>query len=281
MDDQTPEVPYNGRMVVAQLARFDLAMTADSGQCFRMRMLTPDRCILQAQDRFVTVTDLGGGSFAFSCEEAEYHGFWADYLDAQTDYDPIHRMARDPYAAQAVDFARGMRILRQQPWETLICFILSQRRNIPSIRHCVHLLCQRFGQSVGDGLFAFPSPEALAAAPIEQLAACSLGYRTRYVAQTARLVASGAADLNAWQSLDDPALENRLLTLPGVGIKVAACVMLFGYYRLNAFPVDIWIDRVIQTQYGGISPLTRYAPYAGVIQQCLFVYSRHLAKTRS
>lgn len=272
-------VVYNERMYEVHLAPLDLTRTADSGQCFRMRMIASDTCFIQAQDRYVTVTDLGGGHFGFSCDEAEYHARWASFLDAGTDYGPIHDLAHDEYARQAVDFARGVRILRQDPWETLIGFILSQRKNIPAIRHCVEQLCVRFGRPIGDGLYAFPTPEALANAPQEELAVCSLGYRTRYVSQTARMVASGQADLYAWRTQDDAALESALLTLPGVGVKVAACVMLFGYHRLNAFPVDVWIDRVMKNEYGGRFPVAHYAPYAGVIQQYLFVYARHMSRT--
>lgn len=269
---------YTAAMFETVIAPLDLAMTAASGQCFRMSMTTPDTCLVQAHDRAVTVTGLGGGRFSFSCDADTYHAFWADFFDARTDYGPIHALAHDAYTRRAVHFARGVRILRQDPWETLICFILSQRKNIAAIRHCVEQLCTRFGAPMADGLYAFPTPEALAAAPLDALGACSLGYRTRYVAKTAALVASGQADLMAWHALDDAALEAALLTLPGVGVKVAACVMLFGYHRLNAFPVDVWIDRVLQSEYGGTFPVSRYAPYAGVIQQYLFVYARHLAR---
>lgn len=261
-------------MFEATISPLDLALTAGSGQCFRMAMLSQDVCRVVAGHRCVTVRTLGGGRFLFSCDEAEYRTFWAGFFDADTDYDGLLPAAHDAYAQAAVRYARGVRILRQQPWEALISFILSQRRSIPAIRLCVDRLCRAYGRPVADGVCAFPTPRALADAPPDGLAACSLGYRAPYVSQTARLVASGEVSLDALDALPDDALASALQRLPGVGPKVAACVMLFGYHRLNAFPVDVWIDRVLRDQYGGQFPRELYAPCAGVIQQYLFVYAR-------
>jgi N-glycosylase/DNA lyase len=178
---------------------------------------------------------------------------------------------------RACDYGRGIRMLRQDPWEMLITFILSQRKNIPAIRHCVEALCSCYGEpigSAGEPLFAFPSAERLAAQDERCLLDCSLGYRAKYVSAAARLVASGALDLSALAALSDDALMDALLAVPGVGEKVANCVLLFGYHRLGRFPRDVWINRIVENEYDGEFPLERYPGIAGALQQYMFYYAR-------
>jgi N-glycosylase/DNA lyase len=118
--------------------------------------------------------------------------------------------------------------------------------------------------------YAFPTPQRLAEASLEELSACSLGYRAPYIQAAARSVAAVETDLVSIDSLNDEALLQKLLALYGVGVKVASCVMLFGFHRLNLAPVDVWIKRVIDNEYGGVSPFPKYAGYAGVMQQYMF-----------
>ncbi len=258
---------------------FSLRTTAESGQCFRMLPAGGNAFTVAAMGRLLEVTGLPGGEFLFDCSPEEYEGVWRGYFDLDTDYGRFYSAVPpdDPFLSRAVAFSRGLRILRQDPWETLVSFILSQRRNLPSIRRCVENLCASFGErrdAGGRNFFAFPSPEALAAQGPERLAGCSLGYRAGYVHGTALAVASGRVDLGALAGADDAELLRVLCTLPGVGVKVASCVLLFGYHRLDAFPVDVWISRVEREVYGGAFPRERYPGFAGVLQQCLFFYAR-------
>ena len=261
---------------------FDLALTAASGQCFRFVLKGQDNYRLVAFGKVLDVRCEGGDVFSFSCGQEEYDALWRRYFDLETDYG--RRFSAIPadgsYLHRAVTHAGGLRILRQDAFETLISFIISQRKSIPAIRDCVSRLSRRFGRQIDGDAYAFPSPGALAAADAGELAACGLGYRVKYVGETARLVASGAADLRAMSGLSDGALKAELQKLPGVGEKVADCVMLFGFHRLNAFPVDVWIDRVLSSEYPGGFPAHLYPGWAGVLQQCLFCYARHLAGKR-
>ena len=256
---------------------FDIRKTAESGQCFRMRRSAADSEVweIQALDRFVTARETSDG-VQFSCSEAEFSDFWGDYLDIDTDYAAIEKTVDpgDEFLTKAAEYSRGIRILRQDPWEMLITFIISQRKNIPAITSCVEKLCTEFGSSIGEGLYAFPTPQQLAAAG-DAISSCSLGYRDKYVANAAMLTASGEADIYAWKTLPDDELTEHLLSLYGVGIKVANCVKLFGYHRINAFPVDVWIKRVIDEKYGGSFPVERYDGFAGIIQQYMFFYGRN------
>ena len=162
----------------------------------------------------------------------------------------------------------------------LISFIISQRKNIPAIKASIEKICALAGDVIaedkeGSPIYSFPTPERLAALSMDELSSCSLGYRDKYVHQAALDVASGALDLESLSALDDDALLQELLKLYGVGVKVANCEILFGYHRLNAFPKDVWINRVLDLRYPGGFPFDKYAPYNGIMQQYLFFYSRN------
>jgi N-glycosylase/DNA lyase len=210
------------------------------------------------------------------CTHEAHETVWKEYFDWDTDYAAI-RAAIDPSDAFLVDAARfgaGIRILRQDAWEMLVSFIISQRKNIPAIRKSVEMLCQRYGESICDSVFAFPTAQRLAALDLACLLDCSLGYRGKYIQAAAMMVASGAIDLEAMRNLDDDRLLQTLKSVPGVGEKVANCVMLFGYHRLARFPVDVWIERVFAREYPEGFPFERYEGIGGVLQQYIFYYAR-------
>ena len=186
----------------------------------------------------------------------------------------------DAFLRRACEYGRGIRILRQEGWETLVSFIISQQKNIPAIKTCVETLCMRYGEPIEGGAFAFPTAERLASLEEAHFLACSLGYRAKYVLAAARMAISGALDLSAIGGLDDGALHDALLRVPGVGEKVANCVMLFGYHRLSRFPRDVWINRVEAREYGGAFPEGRYPDTAGVLQQYVFYYARETAREK-
>jgi N-glycosylase/DNA lyase len=159
---------------------------------------------------------------------------------------------RDPAMTAARDFCRGLRIIRQPRWECLATFICSSMKQVAHIRQISLALRRRFGTAkmiYVTHAYDFPSAERLGRSSDRELRDCALGYRAKNLLATARLVASGKADLEAWRTLPDAELRARLCELPGVGAKVANCVMLFAYERLRAFPVDVWIERVLRQQY--------------------------------
>lgn len=258
---------------------FDVGMTAESGQCFRFNKVDEQSHGLIAKGKLLTIKSLGNDQFELNCTKDEFDSHWHDYFDLERDYRALNSFhdEEDSYIARAISHARGIRILKQDPFETLVAFIISQRKSIPAIKTCMEKLAITFGQPIMPGVFAFPAPVALALASEEDLAACGLGYRTRYIKQTAQMVASGAADLEQFYLLNDDQLMQQLLLFPGVGKKVASCVMLFAYARMDAFPVDVWIERVLKTHYPQGFPYERYPGVLGIIQQYLFVYARHEA----
>ncbi|WP_312942912.1 DNA glycosylase [Oscillibacter sp.] len=261
-------------MIVALKEEFDIGKIADSGQCFRLKRLEEGRFRAVAGNRWIELQEQPD-AWALDCSKEEFDGFWRGYFDLDTDYAAFRAAVpeKDAYLTAATAFGSGIRILRQDPWEMLVTFIISQRKNIPAIRACVETLCRRYGEVLGPE-YGFPSAEALAAAGEEGLRACALGYRAGYILAAARLVEAGTLNLAALAELDDEALPETLMTVPGVGVKVASCVALFGYHRIAAFPRDVWINRVVREHYRGRFPLYRYKGFAGVMQQYLFYYAR-------
>ena len=257
---------------------------AESGQCFRLNEVGPGDFHLVALGRFLRITETEKGCYTFHCSEEEYRKFWHSYFDLGTDYGLFSSAipVEDSFLSRAAEAGEGIRILRQDPWEMLITFIISQRKNIPAIKKAVELLSERYGEPmVGEGAleegpqpFAFPTAKVLACLSLEELKACSLGYRAPYILAASKMVAEGELMLEEIAELEDADLFQQLLRVPGVGEKVANCVLLFGFYRIGAFPRDVWINRVIEEEYGGNFPLELYEGYGGVIQQYMFYYGR-------
>jgi len=159
---------------------------------------------------------------------------------------------KDPVMNAARNFCHGLRIIRQPKWECLATFICSSMKQVAHIRQISLALRKRFGEqrTIGSQLvYTFVSPWRLGQASEKELRDCKLGYRAKNLRATARLVSSGQADLEAWSALSDAELRKQLCALPGVGPKIANCVMLFAYERLRAFPIDVWIERVLRQHY--------------------------------
>lgn len=264
-------------MILIRNDDFDLQKIAQSGQCFRLNAGKEGYTLL-AHGHVLRLRNTPDGCEA-DCSQAEYEAFWNGYFDLERDYSEIRRAAdpKDSFLQRALSYGWGIRILWQDPWEMLVSFIISQRKNIPAIKACVETLCTRYGEPIesqGQRFHAFPSAERLAALEERCFLECSLGYRAKYVRAAAQMVASGTLNLGEIGLLPDDALMNALLGVPGVGEKVANCVMLFGYQRLSRFPRDVWINRIVEQEYGGEFPAMRYPDTAGVLQQYLFYYAR-------
>jgi N-glycosylase/DNA lyase len=268
-------------MITIESSDFNIRKIAESGQSFRLNVNTDGGYTLVAKGRVLRLWDTADGC-QIDCTQREFDAVWRDYFDLGTDYAAI-RAGVDPgdaFLVRACDYGAGIRMLRQEPWEMLVSFIISQRKNIPAIKFCVEALCSRYGEPIesnGERFFAFPSAEKLAQLDEAHFLACSLGYRAKYVLSAARMIASGALDLSAIATLDDAKLFDALLTVSGVGEKVANCVMLFGYHRLDRFPRDVWINRIEAREYGGAFPTERYPDTAGILQQYIFYYARSAA----
>ena len=272
----------------------DMKKIADSGQIFRFNVYD-DEFSLVAGDKLLFIKEDKNG-YILSCNEREFNEFWLDYFDLRLDYGDFEKNIpeTDIFLKNAAKYSYGIRILNQDKWEMLISFIISQRKSIPAIKSSIEKLAKVYGKKIDMKIpefiknidadtefYTFPTPKELANADIEDLNACSLGYRSPYIEASAKAVYTKDMDLDAIDALDDEKLLGALMSLKGVGIKVANCVALFGYHRIAAFPIDVWIKRMIDEHYDGEFPLELYKGYAGVIQQYIFYYGRESAKHSS
>lgn len=259
---------------------FDLYKIINSGQCFRAVELENGCFRFIADTHVLYISHIRGMKYEVSCSRYVWNHFWKPYFDLSTSYQNLRSSIRkdDCFLAKAADYSQGIRILRQDPWETLVTFIISQRKSIPAIRSSVERLCAAWGHPIAgdrETLYSFPSASVLSHLSLEDLASCSLGYRAPYIKETASILQKKPHLLKTMALMDDQPLLEALMELPGVGIKVASCTALFGFHRTAAAPVDVWIQRVIDQHYGGINPFPGYGKNAGILQQYLFYYAQH------
>ncbi len=276
-------------MVTVSIPFFDLAKTADSGQAFRIKVIDGSHIELVAYGRYLQIARTGKDTYALSCSENEFETIWRSYLDLDRDYEAIVNSIdkNDRYLLEASEFGKGIRILRQDIFETTISYIISQRRSIPSITTSVERISKLCGKKIIapklDKLFvkplceeyyAFPSPEELYRLQFKELENTGVGYRAPYIARAAEEFASGKLDPESLNSLTDEELYKALTGMYGVGTKVANCIMLFAFARTGRFPVDVWIKRIEDRYYGGHFDYTAYPDTAGIMQQFMFYYER-------
>lgn len=258
---------------------FSIRQICESGQCFRLERLGGEEELygLTALGRYLEIRQ-EGNEIAFDCSQQEYEQIWKNYFDLEEDYgkiiDSIDR--EDAYLLRAADYGSGIRILRQDLWEIIVSFLISQQNNIRRIRKCIDLLCKTYGEKIqaanGRVYHDFPGAKALSAVPLEDLYACNLGYRSRYIHETALSIAEGEVDLEAVKAMDHEAAKEELLKLCGVGVKVAECICLFALHHTEAFPVDTHINKALRTWYPQGFPFERYKGYEGTLQQYIFYY---------
>ena len=256
--------------------------TFECGQCFRWNPDGSGGYTGAASGRAARVFALGGTA-RVECEEADI-GFWRDYLDMGTDYDAAREsVMRGEYLTDCARTGEGIRILRQDKWEALCSFIISQCNNIPRIKSIVEKLCALFGEPFETpwGVkHSFPAAERVALLEEPELAPLRAGYRAAYIINAARAVASGDIDLDAAAAMDGDAARRYLKGLSGVGDKVANCAVLFGLHRLDAFPVDVWIKRALREHMPpGFDPKS-LGEYAGLAQQYMFFAEREKSAGR-
>jgi len=259
--------------VLLKIQNFNLKQILECGQCFRWVGDGNDYTGI-AHGRQLRLQQSGDNLILKDVSPSEFEYIWKDYFDLSRNYSQIRRhYSTDPALAKAVDFSPGLRVMRQDTWETLITFILSQNSNIPRITKMVAQLCMHFGKVLPGGGYAFPTPEALAALAPENLAPVKPGYRAPYIIDAARQVAEDKLNIAALQAKPSDEIQKALIRIHGVGPKVAECVLLYGFGKVERYPVDVWMKRVMASLYPAGFP-ELLAPTAGIAQQYLFHYAR-------
>lgn len=264
---------------------FDPEKIMDSGQCFRAVRLEDGSFRFLTGDQAVYLRRTGEERWEVSCCRETWERVWCPYFDLGRSYRAVREKipARDTFLQEAARTGAGIRILRQDPWETLLTFIISQRKSIPAIRAMVEELSRRYGTELRtpvETLYAFPTPRQLKDVTVEDYIDCKAGYRAPYLRDAVERVLAGETDLEAIAALPDQELLTALEEVKGVGVKVASCVALFAYGRTVCAPVDTWIAKIIRKKYRGRDPFARYGDGAGIMQQYFFYYAlRHKAET--
>lgn len=253
---------------------FDLAQTLDCGQAFRWKEIAPNTFEGVAGDRYLKISRSGEEIILHKTTQQDYDLFWKDYFDLDRDYGAIKELlGKDDVLRRAMEFAPGIRVLNQQPWEALCSFIISQNNNISRIKGIIDRLCSTFGEEICEGHYSFPTPEDLAQLTQEDLAPLRCGFRARYILDAARKVSSGEVDLQSIYSMNVPDAQQELCKIVGVGPKVAQCTLLFGFGKKECFPIDVWIKRAMDSLFP--DGLPDYAlSIAGIAQQYIFHYVR-------
>lgn len=266
-------------MITKEIPYFDISQICDSGQCFRMERDQKAEKLFRliARDRYLEV-EQSGNACTFYCSEAEFEEFWADYFDLRADYGAYacSIQPEDAYLKGAAQMGCGIRILKQDLWEMIVSFLISQQNNIVRIRRCIQNICERYGEEKrlpdGRSYYAFPKPDALAGLNDDALKECNLGYRSKYVVRAARSVAAGEISLENIEKMAYKEAKEELLKFYGVGEKVADCICLFALHHLEAFPVDTHIRQALEKHYGKEFPVQHYRGYQGVMQQYIFYF---------
>jgi N-glycosylase/DNA lyase len=282
------------RLIKIPAPDFDLAVTLDSGQVFHWERLG-DGFVGAIDDRPVSIQQRGDSLLVTSGPEDLVRDYFAlDHPLAEI----CASFPNDPVMDAARNFCRGLRIIRQPKWECLATFICSAMKQVAHIRQISRNLRERFGDARkidvpqngfalanSHAVYTFPSAQRIVATSEKELRKCALGYRAKNLLATGRLVASGNVDLEKLAALSDVDLRARLCELPGVGAKVANCVMLFAYERLRAFPIDVWIERILREKYfprarrlnaARLEAFTQkyFGDHGGYAQQYLFHHAR-------
>ena len=274
-------VEKDGGVLVSGLEYFSVTQTFDCGQCFRFEV-TDSGADGYAFGRALSIKQINENEiFIFPCTMEQFEGELRGYLSLDDNYSAIRNVLcetrkDDKSLALAMQTGRGIRILKQEPWETLCSFIISQNNNIPRIKKIIAALCKAGAEITGESEESFPSPETLLKMGVDGLFALKTGFRAAYLYDAALKVSRGEVDLDAVMNMPTEKAAAELCRIKGVGPKVAACALLFGFGKYDSFPIDVWVKRVMAEYYGGEVKGSDFGEYAGLAQQYLFYQRRYI-----
>lgn len=256
------------------IEHFSLPLTLDCGQAFRWKEDSDGCWQGVAFGKFLKLEKLSDGTVVlYNTTKEEFENIWLDYFDLNRDYNEIiNAVGGNEILKNACEYGKGIRVLNQEPWETLCSFIISQNNNIKRIKGIISRLCESFGEDMG-GYYSFPTAEKVASLTLGDLAVLRSGFRAKYILDAATKVANGEINLSTLKNLSVDDARQELMKIKGVGPKVADCALLFSHKHIEAFPKDVWIKRAMEKLFGGELP-QEAVQYAGIIQQYIFFYAR-------
>lgn len=272
----------NNDIILHGVKCLDLELTLDCGQAFRW-VKEKDASFSGvasgvASGVYLNISKIGEDTFLLKdTSENDFENIWRKYFDFDRDYVKIcETLKEDKLLASTIDEYYGIRILNQDSWEALCSFVISQQNNIKRIKGIIERLCEKYGQEVKKGFYSFPSAKRLSKLSVEDFEELGTGYRAKYLEKLAKGVASGEIDLEKIKNLPLDEARKELLNIYGVGIKVANCALLFGFGFYDAFPVDVWMKRVMEYYPDGLPKC--FDGIGGIAQQYLFHWARNNLK---
>ena len=279
----------NKNVIIENIDDFNIEEVLECGQCFHFTKLDKANYELLAFGKYLNITQDETKLILHNTTMEEFNSYWRIYFDLENDYSKIKSniIELDNRLKDAVEAKPGIRILKQDFFETLISFIISQNKQIPHIKQIVHTISERFGEKIklssGRTVYAFPTVKQLSLVTEEQLRECKVGFRAPYIKCAVDMVASGEITEEGLLSMSVDEARVKLMTIKGVGEKVANCVLLFGLGFTDTFPVDVWMKRIMEYMYFDepqdkkiieAFAMEKYGDLAGYAQQYLFFYGR-------
>jgi N-glycosylase/DNA lyase len=281
-------VEYNEGIIIKNIKDFELRHIFDCGQCFRWNADADESYTGIASGKAVRIYKRADDIY-IKGGNLDDNEFWYNYLDLKRDYNEIkNKLSEDEILREAISHGEGIRILNQDPYETIISFIISANNRIPMIKRSVECISKKFGEKIifeGCEYYSFPEPEVIAAASVEDLEKCYCGFRAPYILETSKAIASLEVCIKDIFNMPTDTAHKELMKLKGIGPKVADCILLFSFGKYDTFPVDVWVKRVMQYFY--LAPdvslkkirdfgRDKFGEYAGFAQEYLFFYARDL-----
>ena len=270
-----------------KIPRLNIFKTFDCGQCFRFDPVS----------RFGHEYEFGGVAFGkyvvfaqdsdteiivYGATKSDFESIWARFLSLDVDYEQIdasiNETIKSEHLSLATRYSYGIRILRQDSWESLCSFIISQNNNIPRIKKIISSMAEKYGEKIdfyGESYYAFPTAKALTLAGVDGLFELKTGFRAKYIFDASSKVASGEISLDKVKKSNFEEALNILYSIKGVGLKVASCALLFGFEKTEAFPIDVWMKRAIDKRFDGEFDYLALGNNAGIAQQYIFYYEKY------
>lgn len=282
------------KIILKDIRNFNPKHIFECGQAFRWYVEEDKSYTTIAYGKVINVKKENNDIILSNTNLQDFNNIWYHYFDLERDYDEIKKeLSKDPILAEAIEFGEGIRILNQEPFEMVISFITSANNQIPRIKKSIELMSKHYGEKIkidenfsGLEYYSFPTSEGLSKARPEDLKeVCKVGFRGERIVETANVIAKRELDLNSIYNLTRDEGKELLMTLPGVGPKVSDCILLFAFNKDDAFPVDVWVKRVMEHFYLkedtnvkliGSHGARIFGRLAGFAQQYLFYYAREL-----
>lgn len=251
----------------------NIGLCLDCGQAFRFRETEKGHFHGVAFNKILDIRETETGYVFENVTKDDFENIWKPYFDLDRDYAKICDSFDDDFLIKAKDEFYGIRILKQEPWEALCSFIISQNNNIPRIKGIIERLCENFGEQIGENDYTFPSYEVLCDKSVEDLSPLRAGFRSKYIIDAAQKVKNGEVALYNLKDMPIEKAREELLKIKGVGAKVAECTLLYGIGMIDAFPVDVWVKRIMGELYpNGLPECAKGVE--GIAQQYLFHWRR-------